>query len=194
MAADAHLGNRVRVVYESGSEIYVNGSPSPWTVETAVGKYELPQWGYVATTKAGARAMSVLWPASGSEQSTGPRQRVDFAIEPDSYYADSRGGLALLPKVAVQGSGALKREKDAWYIVPATGFTEFAFDPALIGLSPDHKLTVAAENQDGSPAEPPEVLWSAGLWHVRPGAKPAFRYQVVPSPASAPSAIEGDFR
>ena len=167
---DAPCTERLHVVYENGTEIWVNTSDAVWSVETSAGRYDLPRWGYAALSDDGLLAYSAVDPGS--------RRRVDCCMGTDQFYADSRGGYISFGKLAVEGSGVLKRDYGKWWFIPTTKCTEFAFDPALIGMSESNDIEVIGYSDQGAAVGSPATFRKDGLFHIKPGTDSAFKYEI----------------
>ncbi|HOX38565.1 MAG TPA: hypothetical protein PL033_11300 [Candidatus Brocadiia bacterium] len=182
LASGAYRKGRIHVTYENGTEVFVNGSDESWKIAGPEQKFELPKWGYAAWRKEdGLLAYSAIVPAGGAEAESGARRRMDFCAGTDQFYADSRGGFAFLGPLAVEGSGALKKDGDTWRVIPTVKFAEFAFDPALAGIDPDRDVDLMGVDADGNSVDAPKLRWSRGLLHVIPSARDnVLKYNVRP--------------
>ena len=189
LVTDAYRRNRVHVVYQNGTEVYVNGSPDAWPVQAAERDWLLPEWGYLVLRDDGLLVYSALVSAAGPQQSRGPRQRVDVSQGTGQHYADSRGGFAFLGRLAVEGSAALKKEANAWWLIPTPECRDFAFSPALAGFSERREVVAQAVDEDGSPAPAPVLRWSRGLLHIIPTSGKALKYQVRPGRRARPAEL-----
>jgi len=167
---DKPCTERLHVVYENGTEVWVNTSDEIWSIKTSVGQFELVKWGYVAFSGDGLLAYSAIDPVS--------KRRVDCCMGTDQFYADSRGEYVSFGKVAVEGSGVLKKDYGKWWVIPTTQFKEFAFDPSLAGMDKDHKIEVIGYSENGDIIESPETFWKEGLLHIVSGETPAFKYEI----------------
>ena len=185
LVSGAYRDNRVHVAYENGTQVYVNGSDSPWAVDLPLpwGRWELPRWGWAVWTK-DAMSVSAIPPATVSSSS----QRVDLCVAPASYYVNSRGGVATLPNgLSVEGSAVLRKEGADWYLQPTDKCRDFAFPPGLVGLDETSGVAVVGLNADGTEAGSAPTRLSQGRLHVLPGDKPALRYRIQAGAASRPA-------
>ncbi|MCC6442573.1 MAG: hypothetical protein IT210_03835 [Armatimonadetes bacterium] len=190
LVSGAYLKSRVHVAYRNGMEVFVNGSPESWTVSGPDRQFELPAWGYLAFRKGhNLLAYSAVVPAGGPEGRHGPRQRADMSLADGQHYADSRGGFAFLGPIALEGSAALKKEGSAWWVIPATRVSDFAFSPDLLNLKSSQSVNVAAFAEDGSRLGSPALRWSRGMPHILPGENAAFKYRVTKSARPRPAAL-----
>lgn len=185
IATDSLGRNRVHVRYRNGCEVWVNGSAESWIVTTPEGDAELPEWGYVGRSGDGAvRVSSAVEPVAGPDTGRGPRQRACLARSPEQHYANSRGGFAFLGDLALEGAGALKKDGDSWWVIPATDFRGFGFRPELLGA---RNVRAIATDQDGRDLGPAEVRVSRGVAHiVRPEGDAAFKYRIEAVDEPAP--------
>lgn len=167
---DKPCTERLHVVYENGTEIYMNSSDESWIIKACNREFELPKWGYVAYSNDGLLAYSAI-------DLIGKR-RVDCCMGTDQFYADSRGEFMSFGKIAVEGSGVLKKDYGKWWIIPTASFKEFAFDPSLAGIDKSHKIEVIGYSENGDIAGNPETFWKDGLFHILSGSNPAFKYEV----------------
>jgi len=166
--------SRLHVIYENGTNVWVNSSDDSWIVKTAGYEFELPKWGYVVSRKEdGFLAYSALIAVDGEN-----KRRVDCCFGTDQYYVDSRGGFISLVKIAIEGSAVLKKDYGKWWVIPTTQCKEFAFDPSLAGIDEKHDIDVIAYAEDGSVIDKPETSWNNGLFHILAGTQPAFKYEV----------------
>ncbi len=179
LVSGAYLNNRLHVVYENGTQVYVNGHDEPWNVRINDRDFELDRWGYLVQRSADDLLVySAVMAVAGPEARSGPRQRVDYSAGTEQYYADSRGGFVFLGPLAIEGCAALKKDGEDWWIIPTTKFTDFAFLPELANLNQGQDVEMLAQKEDGSAAPAPELRWSRGLLHVLPQAEPAFKYRI----------------
>ena len=182
----AYLNGRVHVVYENGTQVWVNGSPEAWTIEAPRRPHlpVLPRWGHLAVSGDGSTKSTSRVQGATGEEPGGPRRRVDLCTSPTQHYMCSRDGYAWADKLATEGAAALKQEGDAWWVIPADACADFGFDPQLIGDGPEWTVTGHAE--DGSTTEPPTIRWSRGLLHVIPGGEGALKYKLESRDAAPP--------
>ncbi len=185
----AYLKGQVLITYENGTMVVVNGSPDkiPFEMSERGVWRAVPQWGHFANAPDGTYSMSILITATGQPGYYGPRRRVDISSSPTQHYMSSRDGWAWGEQLAADGAAALKEENSAWWVIPADKVTDFAFDPKLIGESPEWRVTGYAE--DGSVTDPPTVRWSRGLLHVIPGDEGALKYKIAPRDAAPPPVL-----
>lgn len=177
LASETPRRNRVHVAYGNGTEVWVNGEAETWDTG-AEGVPPLPAWGYLLRWP-GARfgGGSVLLPRTG-EATDGPLQRVDASLGDEGpYYLDSRGPYMRVAGLGCEGAGALKREGDAWWLVPAESFQDFAFDAALLGVDPT-TLSAVGVDDDGNRVGVPELRLSRGMLHVLPRGEQVTRYEL----------------
>jgi hypothetical protein len=94
--------SRVHVVYENGTEVFVNRSTSgPWTVKDASGKaVELPVSGWL-----------VFNTGSKFYELSGGARRIDYVTSPGYEYLDGRGTWTEMGRLAAAGAVVL-REQD----------------------------------------------------------------------------------
>jgi hypothetical protein len=172
MVSGAYLNNRVHVVYESGTEVFVNGSDKPWDIKPKAASMRLERWGYAVTQDARLVCASAILP------DLAPGQRIDVSPNEDAYYIDSRGARISLPDIVIQGSVIIRKDGGNRYIIPAASFTELAIAPKLIGMPDNRDVDIVALLPDGQPGPAPEVRWSDGMIHIKPSAQPVMRYRV----------------
>lgn len=197
---DAYKSGRVHVVYQNGTEVYVNGSAGQWSLKTAAGQLELPEWGYVvfrpgenpATRGLDLLTASTLVPVAGPDATNGPRQRVDQSLGTNQFYANSRGGFVNLGALALQGVAAVKLDTGAWWLIPQDKCADVAFSPVLLGAEKSAGVRVEALKEDDSAGPAPTLRWSRGLLHVIPGAEQAFRYRLTATAESQPAQASCD--
>ena len=182
----AYLNGRVHVVYENGTQVWVNGSPTAWAVETtpALGSAVLPRWGHLALSGDGSTVSTSRTQGAAGEKPGGPTRRVDLCTSPTQHYMCSRDGYAWADGLAAAGAAALKQEDGEWWVIPADACADVAFDPQLIGDSPDWTAVGRAEN--GSATKTPTVRWSRGLLHIIPGDEGALKYKLARRDAAPP--------
>ena len=197
LATDAYKQSRVHVAYRNGTKVYVNGSQADWSVAGPWGNVVLPPWGY-AGWNGDTVSLSARLPVLGPQAKRGPVRRADLSIGHEQLYADSRGGFVFLDKIAVQGAAALKREGGQWWVIPCSGFADFAFEPdcvdkpsllrKLFGRPRDFDIEAVA--LDGSKPAAPAVRWSRGLCHILPKAKGDVKYRITPTTRHRPRQLE----
>jgi hypothetical protein len=173
LVSGAYKKSRVFVEYENGFRVWVNGSQQPWSVSALGANFELSRWGYVGASADG----NTYSYSAQSESSTGEgSRRIDIAHGPQSHYMDARGAFARTDNLATDGAGALKHESTGWELIPARGFTEFGFDPDLVGIA-DHDISVEPVPLGSAEPIAPEVRWSRGMVYVvpSPGSDAKFR-------------------
>jgi hypothetical protein len=194
--------NRLHVVYENGTEVWVNGAAEPWAIAIRSRqdgvrrtRAELPPWGYLAWRDDAADPVfvsSAIEPLAGDQRLGGPRQRLDVARSPGQVYLDSRGGYAVCDPVAVEGSGAFKLENGVPWVIPTDHFADFALTPRLAGLDPDRDIRVEAVAADGTLVEPPTTRWSGPFFHLLPGAGKACTYRLLQADRPRPRELHSE--
>ncbi|NLN76913.1 MAG: hypothetical protein GX139_11485 [Armatimonadetes bacterium] len=103
--------SRLHVSYQSGLEIFVNGSDRVWTVEGR----QLPKWGWYARDKKGDFIeFSAL--VNG--------HRVDYVTSPDYEYLDARGKVTSLGGIIASGAVAVLRNSDKTEVIDILGNDE----------------------------------------------------------------------
>ncbi len=191
LVSDAYLDGRVHVVYDGGTEIYVNGSERPWTVTLQGEKLRLGPWGYAAIGgEAHERTVSYSAEVPVGGAAGGPTQRVDVALSPSQSYLDSRGGYVNLGFLAGKGSAAVKTEDNVPWVIPTDGFSDFGFRPEMAGLAAGTEIAVDACAMDGTPIGPAEMRWSRGLAHIIPEGDEPRKYRLAAVEEPAPAALE----
>lgn len=194
--------NRLHVVYENDTEVWVNGAAEPWTLAIRSKQdgilrtsAELPPWGYIAWRDEAADPVfvsSAVEPVAGDRRLGGPRQRLDIAQSPGQVYLDSRGGYAICDPLAVEGSGALKLENGVPWVIPTDRFADFALTARLAGLDPDKDIQVEAVAEDGTVVEPPATRWSGPFFHLLPKAGKALKYRLIQADRPRPRELHGE--
>lgn len=123
--------NQVRVEYENGLSVHVNGSwTDDWLVESAGTTWLLPPAGYLLHRPGALLEYSAL---------IGPN-RVDCVQTRDVCYLDSRGEWSDAGGLATDGAAACFRDEgdeDAIWVVPAMAAGVIAFRPQYFGLKGD---------------------------------------------------------
>ncbi len=188
LPAGAVRQGRVRVEYENGTEVTVNGSTEAWSVCCGDRTYVLPPWGYVVRGD-GLLTVSATVPAAGPGASAGPRRRVDSCFGDRQFYANSPGGYALLGPIGVEGAAALKWDWGGWHVIPAVRCAEFAFLPQAAGLPRERDVALAGTRQDGSPDGSARVRWSRGMVHIVGMSDDCLRVRVSATRRRAPPAL-----
>jgi len=181
---------RLRVDYENGTEVTVNGSPETWSIACGERTFALPPWGYVVRREEdGLRTVSASVRVAGPGAAVGPSRRVDYAFGDKQFYASSPGGFAFLGPVGVEGAAALKQDWDGWYVIPAMECADFAFLPALADLPRGRDVDLAGVREDGSQDRSAQVRWSRGMIHIMGMAKECLRVRVQSSRRRAPRVL-----
>lgn len=179
--------NRLRVEYDNGFCVYANGGREPWKIRDWV---TLPQWGFFAST-ADRQTMSMSIAGSlllPDERFVSDRD-FEMSIGPNSCYFNAPDGLVYVKNIAaIDGTAALKLEKDHWELIPGPSFREFGFAPHLL-KSGNRKLQIVALGGDGRQLAPVETRFSRGLWWITPQPE-AVKYIIVPAEGSFPAEKE----
>jgi len=134
---------RVYVRYTRGLRLWVNCSAQgPWVVETGGRRYELPPHGWLIEKPGSTLAFSAL--VDG--------RRVDFVRCPEYLYINTGGARASESPLEVEGAVLLKRESDAWRLIPCgdLGQWERFPPPGLPSRFSDFR-TVGAPTNRGCP-------------------------------------------
>ncbi|HSB14174.1 MAG TPA: hypothetical protein VLE22_06920 [Bryobacteraceae bacterium] len=134
-AGGALKDSKVHVVYENGTEVYVNGSASsPWSVRDSNGKsVELPPYGWLVFN-----AKSKFYEMSAN---AGGR-RIDYVTAPEYEYLDGRGQWSQQGNLGSAGAVALRQKAEGVlelidiYGNGRIGFRA-AFDGVLMAYDPD---------------------------------------------------------
>jgi hypothetical protein len=194
LASGAIDTGRLRVDYEGGTSVWVNGSNEPWIVSVAPEHSRtLPPWGFLGYADGGqVQSMYALLPAIAGERIVSPPVRpADLAHGPDSHYLASAKGFLRTDSLATDGSGVLKREKDGWELIPARESGVFGFDPRLVDCA-DRPFAVHALAEDGTLGEPVPARWSRGLCYVVRGKDAPFKYRIVPGQGTVPKQAKAE--
>lgn len=180
LASGAIDSGQVRVDYEEGMMVWVNGSEIPQSL-TIVPKWSmvLAPWGFYARS-GHVDSMRVLQPAVPAPRGRDvPQRTIDLANGPDSHYLASADGYVWTQSIATDGAGVLKRETEGWELIPAREFGIFGLAPSLVDCG-RHPFTVRALAEDGTLGEEVPVRWSRGLCYVLRGKDGPFKYRIVP--------------
>jgi hypothetical protein len=121
-ATGAMADSQLRVVYENGTEVYVNRSPSkPWRVKDV----ELPVNGWLAVNpKTGFREISAN--VDG--------RRIDYVSAPEFEFLDGRGQWTQQGNLGASGSVALRPKREGVVeMIDIYGNNRIAFRPAAGG-------------------------------------------------------------
>ena len=172
LVSDAYLDGRVHVVYDGGTEIYVNGSERPWTVTLQGEKLRLGPWGYAAIGgEAHERTVSYSAEVPVGGAAGGPTQRVDVALSPSQSYLDSRGGYVNLGFLAGKGSAAVNRGHMC-VGDPTDGFPLTSASGRDGGACGGTEIAVDALRHGRTPIGPAEMRWSGGSRTSSPSEEP----------------------
>lgn len=144
LRSGAVSANRLRLLYDNGLEIFVNGNRREWSVMADGRSYRLPTWGYVAVHPESQFLEYSALPLKGSAV------RLDYSCSPTQCYFNSGEHPVRLENLGVQGQIALKRQGADWKVIPVPECREFAFVPNLLGYSDTADLAVYRSN--GEPA------------------------------------------
>ena len=136
-ATGAIADSRIHVVYENGTEVFVNRSASgQWTVKDASGTtVELPVSGWLAFN-----ATNGFYELSANVDG----RRIDHVAAPDYEFLDGRGRWAHQGKLGAAGSVALRnRPGDELELIDIYGNDRIAFkaprDGVLFAYDPEGK-------------------------------------------------------
>lgn len=170
LVSGAFERSQVRVIYDNGLHVYVNGGPSEaWTVERENVAYQLPPGSFLAHGTDGLLVHSAD-PGSG---------RIDLARCDEYVYCDAREARSDLG--AVRHDGALLVRQEAWEIdlYPLEGCQQIEVDPAQFW--PDRRLPplrVLAYQSDSDSAEVINANVTDQTVTIRPGEE-HYRYTIT---------------
>jgi len=181
---------RVRVEYENGTEVTVNGSPMSWRVQCGSRVFELPQWGFVVRREEdGLLTYAANVFGAGPHVTRGPQGWVDCSLGTNQFFAESSRGFAFLGPLGVEGGAALKKDWGGWWVIPTAACTDFAFLPSLTDLPVGRDLEVAGIKEDGSPDPSATRRWSRGTLHVIGMGRGCQRVEIRPIDREAPPVL-----
>jgi len=119
-AAGAIADSRLHVIYENGTEVYVNrGAKGSWSVKDHKGQgVELPPSGWLAFN-----------PANGFYEVSADvgGRRIDYVSAPEYEFVDGRGQWAQLGNLGATGSAAVRRRGNTLEIIDLYGNDRLAF-------------------------------------------------------------------
>ena len=164
LSSGAIAGSRLHVVYENGTEVFVNrGSWGPWSVKKPDGGVvDLPASGWLAFNP-GNSFYEVSANADG--------HRIDYAAASEYEFLDGRGHWTERGNLAAAGSVALRRKGQALELIDIYGNERIGFHAAEPG-------TLTAYDADNKPLGRAEVT-AAGRWtefRPLPGAR-SYRFE-----------------
>ncbi len=112
VAAQSLADNQIRIQYESGLEVWVNGpGASPWTIDVRGAKFTLPPCGYYAELPGKVLTYSVLRDG----------RRVDFSLGDEYLFANGNGVPTDFGPIRCAGAYAILFENGAREIIPLPG-------------------------------------------------------------------------
>ncbi|MGC9998637.1 MAG: hypothetical protein ABSE21_00925 [Bryobacteraceae bacterium] len=155
-ATGAIAGSRLHVVYENGTEVYVNrGDGGAWTVKDGRGQaVELPAAGWLAFNPRNG-----LYEVSANVGG----HRLDYVTAPEYEFLDGRGQWTQRGNVGATGSVALRHDGRALELIDVYGNDRIAFRA-------EHAGALTARDADGKTLGPVAVKASAGWYEFRPTA------------------------
>jgi hypothetical protein len=144
------------VVYENGTEVYVNrGEWGVWRVKDGRGEaVELPAAGWLAFNPRNG-----LYEVSASAAG----HRLDYVTAPEYEFLDGRGRWTQRGNLGAKGSVALRHDGPALELIDIYGNDRIAFRA-------EHAGTLTARDPDGKTLGRVEVKASAGWYEFRPAA------------------------
>jgi hypothetical protein len=149
----AYRESQVHVRYETGLEVWVNGSlKRPWTVTAGGAAYELPLNGWLC---AGPGPV-VSWSA------TVEGARADYCRSLEARFADARGVRRRIGEFDTDGAVIARKTEGGWAIVPLGTVTALTVDAGALGLG-DGRLTATLRDEDGEVTGTRDLTPDAGL-------------------------------
>ncbi len=182
IANEAFRENRIRVEYEDGLTIFVNGNAkASWSCPEI--KQSLPPNGwYVLDPKKEITAQSLV-----IDRLTPEPHRSDYVDSPRYLFADARGKLIRFDRLLCDGQLIVLKNADSpWEVIPGIqgdrGSTNFA-----VRLEEDRDATAVGLDFDGREIGPARTRYSRGFVHIEP-LKDAVSYLLTPKPQSQETA------
>jgi len=195
LASGAYKHSQLRVEYENGLELWVNGSWDRWwKLPANAGGHVLPPAGWFVRARDGG-----FWELSGLHAG----RRIDVVESPEYLYIDGRGAFTELDHLAARGAVALRAPlQTRLEIIGIAGNDEIGFGCTedvshlphdhvvrrLAGLAASRPTQAAAFDVDGNALGSAEIRWANGKCWLMPVEK-AIRYEVKPGPGSPKGAI-----
>jgi hypothetical protein len=167
LLSGAYRHSQVHVRYETGLEVWVNGSlTEAWLVETGGETYRLPPSGFVARGPEDLLVYSAQTDAG----------RVDFATYGDTRFVDARGQRQTLGPFDTDGAAILRRKADGgWTLWPLGHLSVLRVRLEALGLGRAPAISAFTESGDTVTGPPPAI--EAG-WLAVPTADGAFRFEL----------------
>jgi hypothetical protein len=155
-ATGAIAGSRVHVVYENGTEVFVNrGTWGDWTVKDQRGEaVTLPASGWLAFN-----------PGNGFYELSAnvAGHRVDHVTASEFEFLDGRGQWAQRGNLGATGSVALRHDGQALELIDVYGNSRIAFRSPRAG-------TLTARDPEGKPLGHVETKTASGWYEFQPKA------------------------
>jgi hypothetical protein len=149
----AYRESQVHVRYETGLEVWVNGSlKRPWTVTAGGATHELPPNGWVC-----ARPGPVV-----SWSATVEGARADYCRSAEARFADARGVRRRIGEFDTDGAVIARKTEGGWAIFPLGTVTALTVDAGALGLG-DGRLTATLRDEDGEVTGTRDLTPDAGL-------------------------------
>ncbi|MBM3498269.1 MAG: hypothetical protein FJX74_06315 [Armatimonadetes bacterium] len=149
----AYRHSQVYVRYETGLEVWVNGSlTEAWAVESGGETYRLPPSGFLAQGPEGLLVYSAQTDAG----------RVDFAACAGTWFIDARGTRQTVGPFDTDGAAILRRNANgAWTLWPLGSPGVLRLQATPLGIGPGPAVFVVGESgEQPRPVEmPPDGEW-----------------------------------
>lgn len=143
---------RLKIVYETGLEMFINFNEKEWDLTINSDKIKLPQFGfYVYNPKKKLLSSSFL--------ANKTSKRLDKVVSPELLYINTHGENSN-ENLGGRGEYLLKKEKFGWEIIPFSKETEFNFSLSLLGFESAYSVQLRVLNDTGSIIELRELLVS----------------------------------
>jgi hypothetical protein len=157
LLSGAYRHSQVHVRYETGLEVWVNGSlTEAWLVEAGGETYRLPPSGFVARGPEGLLVYSAQTDAG----------RVDFATYGDTRFIDARGRRQTVGPFDTDGAALLRRNaNETWTLWPLGRLGVLRLRAEALGLSGD---VVARPFADPGEPLPPTAAQIIDGWLLVP--------------------------
>lgn len=160
---------RLKVVYETGFEIFVNFSEQNWKLDVDSGTITLPQYGfYVRKPRSDLVSSSVLSAQSG--------KRLDMVKSKDLYYVNTHGAK-ISGDLAGKGEYILKKEKFGWEIIPLADDSEIDIDMSLLSITGKN---ISFEQLDADGKRIGSVDNTSGSRIILSPEKQVEKYRIIP--------------
>ncbi len=167
IAGGAYRESQVYVRYETGLEVWVNGSlKETWKVEAGGSTYEL-----------GPNAWVCIGPGVVCWSATVGGGRADYRQAETGRFVDARGALKKIGEFETDGAAIVRKEGTGWQVFPLGTISVLRVDVGALGVKGAAKTEVVLRDEGGAEIGRSTVEVKDG-WAEMPVKEGAFRIDI----------------